>query len=68
MYQSCLINIGYAAPLSIGMTYVSMADSISHLMNNAVSAQGNSQVIQNSSVTQTCALIIATGAAEIIAK
>jgi len=63
--QSSLLNIGYAAPVSMGLTYVAMANSIAKLMSNAVSAEGYSQVIQNSSVTQCCALIIAAGAAEV---
>ncbi|RBP53105.1 RebB family R body protein [Arenicella xantha] len=65
MYQSNLLNVGYAAPLSMGLTYIAMANSIAKLMGNAVSAEGNSQVIQNSNVTQCCALIIATGAAKL---
>lgn len=61
--ESLAMNVGAAAPVSMGMTYMAMADSISILMNNAVGAEKFSQIIQNTSVTQCCALIIAIGAA-----
>jgi len=61
---SLAINVGAAAPLSMGLTYMAMASSVSTLMSNAVSAEKFSQVIQNTSVTQCCALIIAVGAAK----
>ncbi len=61
--QACVLNVGAAPPVAMGLTYVAMANIISQVMNNAVTAEQSSQVIQNACVAQTCALIIAVGAA-----
>jgi len=60
--QLTALNIGAAPSLAMGMTYIAMADSVAHLMSNAVSAEKFSQVIQNANVTQCCALILPVGA------
>ncbi len=62
--QTLALNVGAAAPVSMGLTYMAMANSVSNLMSNAVSAEKFSQIIQNTSVTQCCALIIAVGTAK----
>jgi len=61
--QACALNIGVAAPLAMDLTYVAMAKSIGQLMGNAVTTENFSQVVQNATVTQCCALIISVGAA-----
>ena len=57
------INIGVAAPLAMDLTYVAMSKSVGQLMNNAVTTENYSQIIQNTTVAQCCALIISLGAA-----
>jgi len=51
--------IGLAAPLSLAITYSSMADSVSRLMENAVTAQQNGQTVAGAATAVTCATIIA---------
>ncbi|GAB2199236.1 RebB family R body protein [Sessilibacter sp. MAH4] len=58
-----LINVSLSAPASLGLTYLAMSESISILMENAVSAERDSQIVQNAAVTQCCALMISAGAA-----
>jgi hypothetical protein len=47
----------------MGMTYVSMADSLGLAMANAVANQQRCQVVADAATTQVLALIIAAGAA-----
>ena len=51
--------IGLAPSLSLALTYTAMADSVAHLMQNAVTAQQNGQTIGASATAVTCATIIA---------
>ena len=59
-----LLNVAYAPMLSMSMTEIAMANSISNVMGNAVTAQQNCQVIENATVVQCCALMIAAGIAK----
>jgi hypothetical protein len=57
-------NIAAALPFSVAASALSMASSIGILMENAVSNEKNSQVVQSASVAQCCVLIIGAGAAK----
>ena len=59
------LSIGSAPPASMAMVNLSMAVSIGQIMSNAQAAQHNSQLIQNASTDQCCALIIAVGVASL---
>jgi hypothetical protein len=61
MNASALINIGTAPPLSMAMVDMALAASIANHMNNAVTAQKNAQIIENTVLTQCCNLIISAG-------
>lgn len=61
--QVVTLNLSAAPMLAMGMTYAAMANSIGNLMGNAVTAEQFSQIIQNTSTTQCCALIVSVGAA-----
>lgn len=52
--------IGSGPSLAMSMTYSAMADAIGMQMHNAVTTQFNAQTIAAASLTQTCALIIAS--------
>ncbi|MBQ1542556.1 hypothetical protein C5708_08925 [Caulobacter sp. CCUG 60055] len=56
------LAIGLAPSTAMSMTYVSMADSISLAMENAVANQQRGQVIGNAALVQVLALIITKGA------
>lgn len=62
--QMTVLNVAVAPMVAMGMVDISMANSIGNMMANAVSAQQNCQVIENASVTQCCALMIAVGIAQ----
>ena len=49
---------------SLVITSYSMANSISLLMENAVQAEANSQVVANASTAQCCAMMISVGVAK----
>jgi hypothetical protein len=59
------LDVGLAPSVAMGMTYVSMADSLGLAMANAVANQQRCQVVADAAVTQVLALIIAAGAAEV---
>jgi hypothetical protein len=58
-----LLPVGMSPAVSMGMTYIAMANSISLAMENAVAAQQHGQVTGAAATTQVLALIIAAGAA-----
>lgn len=58
-----LTNIGMAPSLAMGMVYVSSGYSIGLLMDNSVQNKALSQLTNNASVDQCCALMISAGAA-----
>ena len=58
-----VLNVAIAPVVSLGMVEIAMANSVGNMMANAVSAQQNCQVIENASVTQCCAVMIAIGIA-----
>lgn len=60
--QANVSAIGLAAPLSLATTYAAMADSVSLLMKNAVTAQHNGQTVAGAATAVTCATIIAFAA------
>lgn len=62
--EDVVLNLGLAQSFSVGAASISMADSISLLMENAVANEKDSGVIQNAAVTQCCVSIIATGIAK----
>ena len=53
--------IGLAAPLSMGLVYTIMSESIGVVMTNAASTQHSAQSVANSASAVTCALIISKG-------
>ncbi len=55
------LNIGAAPAYSMGLTYDSMANSISDHMQNAITNQRNMQVAANTTTGVCCALIVALG-------
>lgn len=59
------LDVGLAPSIAMGMTYVSMADSLGLAMANAVANQQRSQVVADAAVTQVLVLIIAAGAAAV---
>lgn len=59
-----MINLASPPIVSVGMAEISMAQSISGVMYNATTAEKNSQTIQNTVVSQCCALMVSGGAAE----
>lgn len=59
-----MLNLATPPIASVGMAEISMAQSISGVMYNATTAEKNSQVIQNTIVTQCCTLMVSAGAAE----
>ena len=59
-----LTNLATPAVLSVGMVETSMAQSISNVMYNAAFTEKQSQIIQNTIVTQCCSLMVSAGAAE----
>lgn len=58
-----LSNLASPPYVSIGMAEVTMAQSISGVMYNAVDTEKHSQTIQNTATAQCCALMISAGAA-----
>ena len=58
-----LVNVGFAPMVAMGFTYAAMSNSIGKVMANAVTCEQNSQMIQNTSVAQCCALMVSIGAA-----
>jgi hypothetical protein len=58
-----LINIGMSPSLAMGMVYVSSGYSMGLLMDNSVRNKALSQLTNNASVDQCCALMISIGAA-----
>ena len=57
------IVLGTAPIVSVGLVEMAMASSLGLVMYNAMTAERNSQLIQNAGVSQCCALMIAAGAA-----
>lgn len=55
-----LINLGNSAPLAMSLTYISAAQSMGIMMNNAVSNEHFSQIISTASTSQCNALILAS--------
>lgn len=58
-----VMSVGLSPNISMGLTYMAMSSSLAHVMNNAVTAERSSQMIQTASVTQCCALMVSIGAA-----
>jgi hypothetical protein len=58
------LSIGLAPSVAMGMTYVSMADSIGLEMANAVANQQRGQVVAGAALVQVLTLIIAAGSAK----
>ncbi|XOV80978.1 MAG: RebB family R body protein [Aestuariibacter sp.] len=56
-------NLASPPYVSIGMAEITMAQSISGVMYNAVDTEKHSQTIQNTAAAQCCALMISAGAA-----
>lgn len=65
--QSNVSVIGLSPSLSLSFTYAAAAQSITRLMNNAVTIQYGSQLCGEAATAVTCALIIAAGAAGAVA-
>ncbi|GAA6166884.1 RebB family R body protein [Sessilibacter corallicola] len=63
MNDSNLISIAAAPPESMAFVSMSMAESISIMLENAVNAEKNAQIVQTAAVAQCCALMISVGAA-----
>ncbi len=57
--------LGQAPALAADLIYMAAADSIGLAMHNAVTNQQRMQIIAEAVITQTCATIIALGAAEV---
>jgi hypothetical protein len=60
--DNAALTIGTAPSLAMGMTYVSMAQSIAEVMANAAVAQKNMQTIATAATVVVDALIIKAGA------
>ena len=45
----------------MGMTYVTMANSVSIVMHNAATNQRNNQIVANATTNITCSMIIKSG-------
>lgn len=56
--------VSNATALAVGLSSITMADTIGLVMHNAVTAQKGMQTITEAAVAQTCVLIIALGAAK----
>lgn len=61
--QSDVAVIGLSPCLSLAFTYAAAAQSITRLMNNAVTVQYSSQICREAATTVTCAKILSSGAA-----
>jgi hypothetical protein len=59
------LDVGLAPSVAMGMTYVSMADSMGLAMANAVANQQRGQVVADAATVQVLALIIAAGSTAI---
>jgi hypothetical protein len=62
--QDVVTNLATAQAFSVATSAVAMGNSISLLMENAVSHEKNSQMLQDASVAQCCVLMLAAGAAK----
>jgi hypothetical protein len=58
------LDAGLAPSIAMGMTYVSMADSLGLAMANAVANQQRGQVVAGAALAQVLALMIAVGSAK----
>jgi hypothetical protein len=58
------LSPAHAPAVAMGMTYLSMADSMSLAMQNAVTNQQRGQAVTAAAVCQTLALIIKLGGAK----
>lgn len=58
----CILNVGQAPAMAMGMVYGAMAHSTSTAMQNAVAHQQRVQVITAAAVTQVLVLITKLGA------
>ncbi len=56
--EGSVTALGHASAVAMGMTYLTMADSLSLAMENAVANQQRGQVIADAAVSQILALII----------
>jgi hypothetical protein len=56
------LGVALSPSAAMGMTYVSMADSIGLMMANAVANQQGMQAITNAAVVQVVAMILVKGA------
>ena len=54
------LSAGAAPAVSMAFTYLSMAQSVGLLMNNAVAAEKSMQMTANAATTVVCARMIAT--------
>ncbi len=63
-FQDVAINLATAQAFSVATSAVAMGNSISLLMENAVSHEKNSQTLQDASVAQCCVLMVAAGASK----
>lgn len=61
--QAAVLTTGQAAAVSMGLTYLVMAQTIGMVMANAVTAQRGMQRIAEASVVVTTAAIISKGLA-----
>lgn len=61
--ETNMINIGMAAPTSMGMVYAQGASSIGLFMQNAVLNEKLSQITNRAGLEQCLVLILAAGAA-----
>lgn len=57
--QSDVAVIGLSPSLSLSFTYAAAAQSITRLMNNAVTIQYGSQICREAATAVTCATILA---------
>ncbi len=63
MNTTNLTAIAASMPASMGFVSLSMSESISLLLENAINTENNAQITQAAAVTQCCALMISVGAA-----
>jgi hypothetical protein len=56
--------VGLAPSIAMGVTYVSMADSLGLVMTNAAANQQRGQVVAGAATAQVLALIIKAGSAK----
>jgi len=61
--QNVLLNLALSPIVSLGFVNMAAAQSFGILLDNAVSAEKNSQIIQNAAVSQCCVAMIAAGLA-----